>query len=129
MTLGTLVIRGAPVTKKTKPRIGRNKKTGKPFVLPSKSYERWLHGAKMQARVQWLGKGLVQVKHEVMVRAVFYRSWRAGDVDNFTGALLDMLQAAGILANDRLVTRTDARIDLDRNNPRIECELFDGDDT
>ena len=122
----TFVIPGQPVTKKNSPRIMRNRKTGKPFVAPSKASQRWQRDAviamlRARRRVGWTGAYDVPVN----VKALIYRKHEGpGDLDNYLAAICDALQAAEIVTNDRLVRGHDgSRLLIDKENPRIEVTI------
>jgi Holliday junction resolvase RusA-like endonuclease len=53
---------------------------------------------------------------------VYYDSWRP-DLDNAFKVVLDCLQSAGVIENDRLVRRIVAEKFKDAKNPRVEIEL------
>lgn len=119
----TIVIVGAPVTKKNHGRIARSK-SGRPFLLPSKPYERWVEAARLQVRVQWAALHGKPLRAPCAVRATFYRKLRVGDLDNFLAAAGDLLQRSGVLENDRLIRSWDgSRLDSDPKRPRLELTI------
>jgi Holliday junction resolvase RusA-like endonuclease len=113
----TLVILGAPRTKKNSSRIvvaGQRHR-----VLPSIAHERWYQTALPQLRAQWCGRPVLQTP--VSVRAYFYRERRVGDLLNYEQALADALERSGIVENDKLIVSWDgSRLRSDRSRPRIE---------
>lgn len=120
----TLVILGAPITKKNSQRMAVNRRTGRTFPIPSKPYVAWVKHAQLQARAQFFGAGRVKINRPCRLKAIFYRKRAAGDLDNFLAALFDMLQLAGLVENDRLIASVDGtRLDKDAKRPRIEFEL------
>lgn len=115
-----ITVLGKPVTKKNSGRIGRTR-TGRPFVLPSAPYVKWLGVAKLQARVQWFTMFGQTLDAPCAIAATFYRARRVGDLDNFLAAAGDMLQTAGVIKNDRQIRSWDgSRLEADPKNPRIE---------
>jgi Holliday junction resolvase RusA-like endonuclease len=116
-----MTILGAPVTKSNHQRIFRGK-GGRPFVAQSAAY------------VEWERRAIAQILHvlppgppldePVSLRATFFRARRTGDLGNYLKALCDVLERAGIVANDRLIMSFDGcRLDYDKDNPRVEFEV------
>lgn len=93
----TLVIHGKPTSKKTNARHITVR--GISRQIPSAAYVAYEESALLQLATQWKRSPIEQPCH-VSVR--FYRDNRT-DVDNMAGGLLDILQAAKVIANDRLV--------------------------
>lgn len=124
----TLVIEGAPRTKKTHNRIVRVK--GRPIVLPSKANETWSRTAVLQLQAQYrrqsLAAKLAVLKCDpVNVRAVFYRDANRGDLIGYMQALADVLEASGVVENDRLIVSWDGtRMLVDKARPRIEVTIW-----
>jgi Holliday junction resolvase RusA-like endonuclease len=113
-----IVILGPPRTKKTSQRIARNRKTGQPFILPSRALVDWSREAVKQIRAQW---PMITLTTQVAVRAVFYRQRAVGDLINYCQALADALEAADVVFNDKLIVSWDGtRLGKDAKNPRIE---------
>lgn len=149
----TFEVLSAPRTKKTSPRIvtigGRNGAKGFQKILPSLAHEVWFKNAMNQAiliRTMLREQGAeLPIEKPVRVLAVWYRERLGpGDLNGYQQALGDYLQAekyskskpgalipklirkgAGIIADDRLISRWhgDCRLELDRENPRIEVSL------
>ncbi len=114
-----LVVFGAPRTKKNHSRLVRAGRRLR--LLPSAAHERWARSAIAQQRSQWREPPLVA---PVAVRATFYRERNVGDLVNYLQALADALEAAGVVANDRLIASWDgSRLGKDTGRPRIELEL------
>jgi len=120
------VIEGAPRTKKNSlRRIRRGRRT---FTVPSAAHEAWAASAIPQLRAQrpkGMGGGLPVFMGDVTLRALVYRE-RSGTADllNYLAAVSDALEAAGVLADDKLVASVDgSRLLLDRARPRVEVEL------
>jgi len=128
---------GPPRTKKTHNRIiqipikgaRRCRCCGKipsvPRVLPSEQYELWEKSALAQAfgiraGLERAGVAL-PIASLVNVRALIYREADVGDVAGYIQAVGDMLQAAGILKNDKQIESWDGSRRLkDATNPRVE---------
>lgn len=120
--MATFVIEGTPVTKKNHQRIGRNKKTGAPFILQSRPHESWVSHAVLQLRYQW--RGQPAIAQPVNLAAVVYRARNTGDLLNYLAAISDALEAAGVVENDRLIVSLNgSRMTKDDARPRVELQL------
>ncbi len=118
----TYIIRGAPRTKKTSNRVVRAGAFTK--VLPSAAYVSYERAAVPQLRAQHCGMPVY--REPVHVRATFYREKNLGDWTGYAQALGDILEAAGIVENDRLIAHWDGtRLLKDAANPRVEFEVFE----
>ena len=96
----------------------------RPILLPSKQYRAWLRVALWQANVIRARLGIKEpIAEQIEVGAIFYRSRLIGDIDNHEKALGDFLQAARIVANDRLIVWGEVRIQRDPSRPRIEVTI------
>jgi len=62
-------------------------------------------------------------KSDVVLTLHIYRARNTGDVDNFQKPVLDALEAAGVLHNDRQVVELHTYKRLDRDHPRIEVHM------
>ena len=115
----TLVIEGAPRTKKTSNRILRFGRFNK--IVPSEAYLAWRDAAVPQLREQ--GR-LVSWARPVNVRAVVYRDANRGDLIGYLQGLADALQEAGVIVDDKFITGWDlSRLAKDAVRPRIEIEI------
>lgn len=117
-----------PRTKKNGMRILRSRKTGKPFNVPSKEYERYLNQARMILRGERMKAGIREpVNQPVNVKAVYYMSpRRLVDLTNLHECLHDVLVDAGILKDDscRIVVSTDGScVRYDKTQPRTEVTI------
>lgn len=126
-------ILGIPRTKKTSNRVVNigpmcrtcGKRGGFPKVLPSLAYEEWLSAAQGQLNVikeRLVAWGAVlPIEAPVGIEAHIYRDRNVGDLSNFLEAIGDMLQAAGIIKDDRQIEDWDGSRRLkDADNPRVE---------
>lgn len=120
--IASFVIDGPPCTKKNNPRIVTNRRTGKPFVLPSARSVAWQDSAAWQLIEQWRGRA--PLSEPVEVSATFHRAARRGDLVNFMQALADALQHAGVLKDDRWIVSWDgSRLGHDPARPRVELTI------
>ena len=106
-----IVIQGQPRTKKNSSRIAF--RGNKRVLLPSEAYERYEKVALVQA-----------VHGPVSVLCRYYlqdrKSWP--DLVGLLQATSDILQAAGVIDNDKYIVNYDGSMiaGLDKNNPRVE---------
>lgn len=89
-------------------------------VLISREGRRWKKQAGLIAQMQHGGAPLAG---DVGLEIVAYFRDRRRDLDNILKPSLDLLQAAGIIENDRQVVRIVATRATDRGNPRVEIEI------
>jgi Holliday junction resolvase RusA-like endonuclease len=134
MTAFALTIYGAPRTKKTHNRLVWVK--GKPRVLPSKQWARWVTSAvivtpAMDGKVMIdgrLGRVFLGVQplttRPVCCCARFYRDADRGDLVGYQQGLADLLEKRGVLKNDRQIVSWDgSRLLKDATHPRVELWL------
>ena len=122
-----LVIEGVPRTKKNG--LRRIKRGRRIFTVPSAAHEAWEAIAVPQLAKQFRAwaRGLpmgAPVDFALNMRALVYRDRDVGDLLNYLAAVSDVLERAGVVANDRLIVSVDgSRLLLDRARPRVEIEL------
>lgn len=120
---------GAPRTKKTHNEVVRVR--GRPVVMPSKQWRRWLRSAKLK-----LPDLFVTIRQNVNCRALFYRDASRGDAVGYYQGLADFLERygqikrdgrvlrAGLIYSDQQIVSWDgSRLLVDRERPRVEVEL------
>ena len=135
------MILNAPATKKTSNRVVTiprkgvracpccGHRPGFPKVLPSEQYEAWLENALHQMiaiRAKLASRGVaLPIAGLVSVEALFFRpSNTTGDINGYTQAVGDMLQAARVLINDRQIEDFDgSRRRVDAVRPRTEIYI------
>ena len=126
-----LTIVQTPRTKKTHnrtvdlgkrcPRCRRGVRT---IVLPSESFEAFEAAVAPPLRHWMAERGLAPIAHPVNVAAIFYREALRGDAVGFYQALADVLQAAGVVVDDKWIVSWDgSRLDTDSARPRIELVI------
>lgn len=114
----------APRTKKNHSRIVQVK--GRPIIIPSREHEVWFKAAVLVVRQQWSALWGVPVDYPCAVAATFYRDRATGDLVNYMGALADLLQAAGVVADDKWIFSWDqSRLAKDDAHPRIDMTISD----
>ena len=122
------------IMKFTIPIIPRTKKNsneiryrrGKPFIAPSRLYENYEYEGIMSIP----SKYKQNIDYPINIKAIYYVKRNARiDKTNLESALMDMLVAANVIADDSalkpsIVVSTDgSRVYYDKNNPRIEVEI------
>ena len=124
------VIPLAPVTKKNSQTIAINRKTGKPFVLPSKKYQEYEY-----AVGHFLKAGTDARQYPVNVKCLFYMPTRRRvDLTNLLEAIDDILTRYGVVPDDNsdfIAGHDGSRVLYDHDNPRTEItitELKEGED-
>lgn len=80
----------------------------------------WMDGAVKQLRIEWKNKKTIE-KPVGLELQVFYSS-RRPDLD--IALVMDALQNAEVLKNDRQVYELYARKLLDKNDPRVELNIY-----
>lgn len=111
----------APVTKKNSQQIFINKKTGKPFIAPSRKYLDY------EARAAWYLPRISTIDVAVNVKCLFYMpTLRRVDLTNLLEALDDVLVKAGLLADDSFTvieSHDGSRVLYDKEKPRTEVYI------
>lgn len=108
----------APISKKNSQRILVNRKTGKPFIMPSEQYKQYERDAEL-----FIPRG-VCIDKPVNVLCLFYMpSRRKCDLTNLLEAIDDVLVKSGLLADDNFTIvegHDGSRVLYDKDNPRTE---------
>lgn len=116
-----LILRGDPRTKKNSQQIIRA--GNRRMVLPSPQYRQYEKDCLWQIPP----KAKQRIDMPVNVQCIFYMPTRRRvDLVNLQEATLDILVAAGVLADDncRIVAAMDgSRVDYDKYNPRVEITI------
>lgn len=94
-----MIIKGRPISKKNN-HVGSNNR----FFITSKRYKQWETEAMWQVKGEkkWTGKIVVHVWFSL-------KGNMDADLDNLTTSVLDVLQKAGVIDNDKNVVKIDAR--------------------
>jgi len=98
-------------------RIVRNKHTGVPLVIKSKEAIDWVDSVILESRDHAIGYSAPVV----MTADIYYRSNRS---DLSEELLMDSLEKAGVIANDRLIVGKICLKHIDPDNPRVEVRLY-----
>ena len=109
-----------PKTKKNHQQIMRNKKTGKPFVMPSKEYKEYIRQAHYFLRP-------LQIDFPVNIKCLFYLGTRRKcDLTNLLEAVDDLMVAKGTVVDDNytiIVGHDGSRVLYDKEHPRTEIYI------
>ena len=109
-----------PITKKNSQQIMTNKKTGRPFIMPSAKFKQY------EKEAAWFltPRPPRPIECSLNVKCLFYLpTRRRTDLTNLLEAVDDLLVSAGIIADDHygIVTGHDgSRCLWDKENPRTE---------
>lgn len=113
---------GPPRTKKNS--LRRKMIGGQLKTLPSEAWCAWRDKAKPEIQRWRNEQNLAQITWQVNCRALFFRAAAAGDAVGFYQGLADLLEEAGILADDKQIISWDgSRLEKDARNPRVEVVL------
>ena len=112
-----------PVSKKNSQQILTNKKTGRPFIMPSAKYRQY----ERDAAQYLIPRPAVPIARPVEVECLFYMpTRRLADLTNLLEATDDVLVSAGILADDNcgiVVSHDGSRVLYDKFDPRTEITI------
>ena len=118
------IIEGALRSKKNSKRILRHGRVGRMFIASSAPYMKWEKQAIMQVRAQRAGTPTIPLSVKVRVASVVYiAKGRPMDRDNARGGIFDVLEAAGVIANDSQIWDDPLRFAYDRERPRVEVRV------
>ena len=120
-------------TLNVKPRTKKNHsipvilKTGRIVNLPSKAYKEFEKEALMHLKTMTIPYTKNPIDYPINLKCVFYkdRNYKA-DLIGYLQAIQDTLVKAEILADDNhniVYSTNGSRVELDRENPRIEVEI------
>ena len=113
-----------PITKKNSQGICINKKTGRPFIVPSKAYTRY------EKQAGWFIKGdlrSLNIDKPVNVKCLYYMPTRRRvDLTNLLESTDDILVKYGVLSDDNctvIASHDGSRVYYDKENPRTEVVI------
>ncbi|MBE0428129.1 MAG: RusA family crossover junction endodeoxyribonuclease [Nitrospirae bacterium] len=110
------VIFGEPASKANSRQIVFNKRTLKPQVIKSKKANQYLENFIFQCP-----KPKKPIESSVALTAHIYYASNRPDLDE--SIIMDGLQKARVLKNDRLITQKHIYKHIDRKNPRAEIKI------
>lgn len=110
-----------PVSKKNSQRIFTNKRTGRPFIMPSEKYKEYEQAA------LWFIPKVECIDYPVEVKCLFYMpTHRKCDLTNMLESIDDIMVKSGLLADDNsaiIISHDESRILYDKENPRTEVYI------
>ena len=112
-----------PRSKKNSQQILTNRKTGRPFIMPSAAYKAYQKAALMLIPAE----ARQHIDYPVNVKGVFCMpTRRACDLVNLLEALDDVLVDAGVVADDNcnvIAGHDGSRVLYDKEHPRTEVTI------
>lgn len=110
-----------PISKKNSQQIMTNRKTGKPFIMPSKKYKEY-----EKAAVRFIPRNRTYY-YPVNVKCLFYMPTRRRcDLTNMLEAIDDVMVKAKLLIDDSyniIHSHDGSRVLYDKENPRTEVYI------
>jgi len=94
---------------------------GKLRLITTAKARKWKEVATWELKSQRLNAPTITGPCEA--RIVLYLPTRAGDADNYVKLVLDAVQSAGIIENDRQVMSLTVSKEVDKMNPRVEITI------
>ena len=111
----------APISKKNSQQIFVNRKTGRPFIMPSEQYRRYEREAAL-----FIPRDIC-IDRPVNVQCLFYMPTRRKcDLTNLLEAIDDILVKFRVLADDNFTIvegHDGSRVLYDKDNPRTEIYI------
>ena len=111
-----------PISKKNSQRIMVNRRTGKPFIMPSEQYKRY-----EDAVTAFFVPADVYIDYPVNVKCFFYMPTRRRcDLTNLLEAIDDVMVKSGLLADDNFTvieSHDGSRVLYDKERPRTEVYI------
>jgi len=104
--IATVTISGRPLILKNRKQISVNRRTGKPFVRSNAQVEIRRDGAILSLKRQWSGRPAIDYPIGLRITA-YVAGGHIPDLSNLYEAPQDFMQAAGVIADDRLVEHHD----------------------
>ena len=117
------IVKLPPVSKKNSQQILTNRKTGRPFIMPSSKYRQY------EREAAWFLKPRPPrpIECEVSVKCLFYMPTRRRvDLNNLLEAATALLVSAGVLKDDHcgiVVSHDGSRVLYDKESPRTEITI------
>jgi Holliday junction resolvase RusA-like endonuclease len=96
---------------------------GRPRIVKTDQAREWASMMVAQFSRQW--GVLMPIECEITVSVQVFVSANTMDVDNPLKPILDALQAAGVVKNDRLVRTASITKHVDRHRPRVEVSIME----
>ena len=113
-------IHGQPPRKSNSRKIVTNRRTGKPMLIKSKEALAWVNSALKQIP-HHAQQGIGSAEHPI--RATFHVYYETRRPDLSVELVLDVLQKAGVISDDRHVYECHAYKWFDKYRPGVQVEL------
>jgi Holliday junction resolvase RusA-like endonuclease len=114
-----IILFGVAYSMKNSRRIVTSPRTGKTMMIKSKQAIDAFNSFVLQAKAQWNYRE--PVPEPVMLRATIIYPSKRFDLDD--SMLMDVLQSAGVVKNDRHIWQKKIAKEINPENPRIEFEV------
>ena len=114
-------IDGQPPRKSNSRKIVRNARTGKPMVIKSAKARAWVEGALIQIP-QEARLNLGSLDHPVGILFHVYYKTRRPDLS--VELILDTIEKAGVIANDRYVYEYHAFKEFSKDRPGVQVTVY-----
>ena len=99
-------IKGRPASKKNNRRTFKHRYTGQQMNIPSEAYENFRVIALPQLLPITYKRGFTPFSKNIQIRYVFHQKGKLSqDADNAMASVNDILQEAGIITNDKYITK------------------------
>ncbi len=114
-----ITITGQLFSKSNSRQIVMNKRTGKPMVIKNAKAIKCKKDFTLQLKALWDRPPIPEPVH--LVAEIYYPS-RRPDLDE--SLFMDCLQDAGVVENDRHIWEKHIKKFIDKENPRVEFNIF-----
>ena len=115
------VVLGQCSSLKNSRRLFRNRKTGTPFFARAGAAIAFMDAFCAQVPSNYRNLKLGSLTQPLRLIATVYYQSRRSDLD--VSAVMDGLQQAGVIANDRFIIEQHLFAEVDAKNPRVEIHL------
>ena len=117
-----------PITKKNHSQIITNKKTGRPFLIPSKQYLQYEKDCGIFIKIP-----KEPINTPINMKCEYYmQTRRRVDLVNLLEATCDMLVKYKVIEDDNnkiVVSHDGSRVFYDKENPRVEITIMKAEET
>jgi len=113
-----ITIAGQPPRKSNSRRIVKSRRTGRPMLIKSKEALAWVASAKMQIPADIRGLQAGSAGRPLCIS--FWVRYTSRRPDLSVELILDTLQDAGVISDDRYVFEVHAYKAIDRANPGVD---------
>lgn len=119
----TFYLKGQVPAQKNTKQVAYNRRTGRPFIMTSKSTKDWQLMAANQLRVL----NIKPFEGEVSIECVFFhKDKRKRDIDNELASIMDLLKNNGIIEDDNCFVVREIKLSfggIDKDNPGAKIAI------